>query len=369
MPQAGHTMRRAAQPQPTLPAKAHPADATRGPARFPIRADRGRQTCEVVLPAQVIGNAAALGEALTQAGIPAYSPATRTGIQRLAERATAEPELRWIAAMPGWYAGAYVSCPMPGIVGQCEHRLHVAFPGSGVPLAQAGSLAGWRIARCDGLGGVRPMWCSPFASGLVGSILDLVTFDGNPSWEFAGPTSRGKSTMAHVIASLSGAPMGSAGSLALSYQATKAGLEAPFLARQFTTVPVDEATAAGTDVPAQGRVVADITLYVAQGVSKLRMGNGEPIHFRTALVGTANHSLTDAQHRGGAAVQHVNALAARLFSIPIEAGAGLGCWDSVPRDCTGPADAVAQLTGSLGATSRMGARGVPVAPGTRTPPG
>ena len=359
-PQA-HSGRRARDPQ---AAAAEPKPATLSAAQPPQPAllERIRVTpvvdqhgfryvqivdgaIEVVLPSQVIGNAAGLGEALTQAGIPAYSPATRTGVQRLAERMTAEPELRWIATMPGYYAGAYVM-PDGRVVGRCQHRLHVTFSGSGVPLAQAGSLAGWRIVlRRFGRGQTNVVFAA--CVGLVGSILDLAPFDTNPCWEWAGRTSQGKSTMAQVIASLSGALMGSAGGLALSWQATKAGLEQPFLARQFTTVPVDEATAAGIDVPAQGRVVGDVTLYVAQGISKLRHGSGEPIHLRMALVGTANHSLADAQQRGGAAVEHVNALAARLYTIPIDAGSGLGCWDSVPPGCGGPADAVAQLRARL----------------------
>ncbi len=299
----------------------------------------------LVLPAQTMGNVGALGDALTRAGIPAYTTASRTAIQRLAENSILEPELVCIAAWPGWYAGAYVM-PDGRVVGRPDGELLVAFSGPGVPLARAGSFTLWWVAmRRFGRGQTNVIFAC--CAGLAGSALDLFPFDTNLIFESAGATSQGKSSMAQVMASLSGALLGSVGSLALSYQASKAGLEEPFLARQFTTVPVDEATAAASDVPARGRVVGDVTMFVAQGLSKLRYGSGEQIPFKIALFGTANRSLADAQRVGGAAELEVDVLAARLITIPIDAGAGLGCWDSVPARCSGPAEAVAQLRARL----------------------
>ena len=330
-------------PQPTLLERIRvtPLVDQHGSAYVQI-ADGGTQ---LVLPAQVIGNAAALGEALTQAGIPAYSPATRTGIQRLAERATAEPELRWIAPMPGWYAGAYV-LPDGRVVGRCQHRLHVALPGLGVPLARAGNFAGWWLAlRRFGTGQTNVVFAA--AMGFAAAILDLLPYPGNLIVEAAGGGSQGKTTMGQLVASVSGGLMRTAGSLALSWQATVAGLEQPFLDRQFTCVPIDEANSAGSDVQARGRKVGEVTFLAAEGVSKLRYGDGRVINFWLALFSTANRSLADAARCSGAGQLELEALAPRLLTIPIDAGAGLGCWDTVPDRCAGPGDATDQFLARL----------------------
>ena len=272
---------------------------------------------------------------LTRQGITVTTSATRAHILREAERASFTRRLLAVDRH-GWVEGRYF---WPGDV--VPRRL------AGVPAVDArvgleaappnpGCFADWEEGvRRLVAGQSLPVFalCCAFA----GLLLPLVpAVDENPGFEICGPSSTGKTTLLRLIASVLGEPT------ALRTWLTTANALEDATARCGGVLLLDEVghfVSAGDHHGA--RAYRGAIMRLAEGSPKRRLGEAAKAPHRFVFVSSTNTAVTDLLV--GSAPDEAAATAARLVTLPADAGAGLGIFSHLPEGVDSAAAAAGQL--------------------------
>lgn len=304
---------------------------------FQFRFKRGDQ--ETVLSAETVADPAALGQGLTKAGIVALTPAVRTYAQRLAQSLPAEAaEPCIVVRQPGHDAGVFVF-PDGRVFGGSGSAAIVQLAAP-LTLDRAGASKAWRAAmRRFGTGQSYVIFV--LALALTGMVLDLLPYEGAVLIETEGADSRGKTTLLRVAASVWGSP-GGRGSIAAGWRMSKVGLQHLMFARSSAFLPIDEVNTAGLSQAKQAEAVGDATFFLEKGENNVTDRDRQVRYARACVLSTANDPISEVL--SGFSRRSAQAAEVRFISVPIEGGAGLGFWSSVPKGFDSPAEAAEALS-------------------------
>lgn len=254
---------------------------------------------------------------------------SRGQVMEQIEHITEWPQAVYVAARPGFHCGAFVK-PDASLIGRPNNaEFRVVFDEPEVPLATAGTLAGWKRAVTSVRG--QPTFILPLCLAFVGPILELFPNASNIIIDLSGDSSSGKSTALGLCASVWGAPVDSPGSLALKLRTTPVGMEQHMIARAGTLLALDEVNLLAVSVAQQGAALAELAMAIAEGTIKHRYKAAGMTGLRFGCFITSNvpfpRLIADADPANR------EAAVARTITVPVDAGTGHRSWTSLPEGC------------------------------------
>jgi putative DNA primase/helicase len=281
---------------------------------------------------------------VSQQGVVVVSQATKAKLAQLVEAIREWPQTRYIAERPGFHAGVFVK-PDGTVIGKPtvpDFYVHLD-PETRVPLAQAGSLEAWQKAVRRFVRG-QPIPILSVCLGFTGPILSLTEFKENIGFELWGGSSTGKSTMLDLLASVSGAPLGVAGSLATTWLNTGMTIQVLMAARSGLSLALDEGGHLGSDAEGASGQLSSAVHFLGAGVTKGRKGIAGESGVAVSWLSTSNKPLAEIVGKRSA---DPTALAVRLINIFTGKEKTMGVWATLPKGALTTGDASNQLKAAL----------------------
>nr|WP_279343056.1 DUF927 domain-containing protein [Geothrix paludis] len=168
----------------------------------------------------------------------------------------------------GWHGGAFV-LPDGSVVGKTAEAVRYSGAGSPVNAGTGGTLQGWQDQVAAYAVG-EPRLAFALACAFAGPLLRMVRPDARGGFNIQGASSKGKSTVLEVAASV----WGSVDTLP-TWRATSNGLEGVAASRNDGFLPLDEMNQAKDDE------IGDVAYMLANGSAKVRAkreGGTRPLH-------------------------------------------------------------------------------------------
>lgn len=289
------------------------------------------------------GHGRSLWGELAEQGIALTRSASRSIIVAAIEDTKRYPQKVYVATRPGYHCGAFVK-PDGSVIGEPKAKHFRVVLERKIPLREAGTLGSWkRVARKFAQGQV--VYTTLLGAALVGPVLELFPEADNVCLWLEGETSTGKSTGLDFYCSVWGAPHQQPGSIGMSLRSTRAGLEQQMMARAGTAFAADEVNHLGQNERDQGERVYDLAFMVSHGVETERYNDSAALRVQQSFLTTSNTSLP--RFLDGLDDSKVGPVLVRFLTIPADAGASHGAFDTIPVGYLDSNEAIAALKEAL----------------------
>lgn len=278
--------------------------------------DAGRRRSTTV-PREDLADSRALVRVLARHGVPVDSTRALHVVRWLNDFVTANRgslPRSTVTGHLGWHGAGFV---LPAESIGCEH-VFAADAGAeqlARAVAPSGTLTGWADA-------VAPAAAYPGAvlavyAALAAPLLHVV---GAPNFvvEWAGPTSRGKSTALRLAASVWGDHDERAGGLLLTWDATRVAIERSAALLSDVPLIVDE-TQRARSLPEAAQVVYDLASGRGRGRGSIE-GLAATSHSRSVVLTSGEQSLTSTERAGGLARRLVPLWGSPFGEASVEVG-------------------------------------------------
>lgn len=279
---------------------------------------------------------------LKNRGVLIADPKVKSQMGRLIDNKSDSGRKVYVASHSGWHGTCFIK-PDRSIIGKPPKRFVLDLNNQRVHLARKGTMYGWNDAVktfAEGQSTLTVVLCLAFLGPLL-SFMESRNF----GLDLTGASSIGKSKALDLAASVWGAPLGMAGSIAASLRTTDNAAEQMMMCRANALLALDEVNLLGIDMRKQAEGVSNLAFLLGEGTEKNRHGSLASASTNLVFMVTSNKPVVDLTR----IYEQSNAEAAtvRLITINADAGAGYGVFDYLPHGYGSSGEAVLAMRAAL----------------------